>query len=79
MQKSCKENKPQIEQSTTYLQMKKKWNMVRDVEVHFIDNFQHAAIDVKIEMGIHKGPAEALLTPKKLPDWDPLRRNNAEE
>ena len=30
--------------------------MVRDVKVHFIDSFQHAAIDVKIEMAIHKGP-----------------------
>ena len=51
--------------------------MVRDVKVHFIDNFQHAAIDVKIDMAIHKGPAETLVTPKKIPECDPLRGNDA--
>ena len=53
--------------------------MVKDVKVHFIDNFQHAAIDVKIEMTVHKGHSETLVTPKKILDCDPLRRNNAEE
>ena len=53
--------------------------MVRDVKVDFIVSFQHAAIDVKIEMAIHKGPSEILCTPKKILDCDPLRRNNAEE
>ena len=53
--------------------------MVRDVKVHFIDNFQHAAIDVKIDMAIHKGPSETLVTPKKIPDCDPLRGNDAYE
>ena len=53
--------------------------MVKDVKVHFIDNFQHAAIDVKIEMTIHKGHAEVLRVPKKLPECDPLRGKNAEE
>ena len=53
--------------------------MVRDVKVHFIDNFQHAAIDVKIDMTIHKGPSETLVTPKKIPECDPLRGNDAYE
>ena len=30
--------------------------MGKEVKVHFIDNFQHAASDVKIEMTVHKGP-----------------------
>ena len=53
--------------------------MVKEVKVHFIDNFQHVAIDVKIEMAIHKGPAEVLGVPKKIPECDPLRGNNADE
>ena len=47
--------------------------MVWDVKVHFIEDFQHAAIDVNIEMGIHKGPVKALVTPNKLLEIDPLK------
>ena len=53
--------------------------MVKEVKVHFIDNFQHAAIDLKTEMTIHKGPSETLITLRKLPECDPLRGNNAIE
>ena len=53
--------------------------MVRDVKVHFIDNFQHAAIDVNIDMAIHKGPSETLVAQKKIPECDPLRGNDAYE
>ena len=37
--------------------------MVKDVKVNFINNFQHVAIDVKIERVINKGPSEAKTTP----------------
>ena len=53
--------------------------MVRDVKVHFIEHFQHAGIEIKIEMGIQKGPAEALITPRKLPKIDRLRGIDGEE
>ena len=54
-------------------------NIVRDVKMHFIDGFQHAAIDVKIEMSIQKGPADALVTPQTLPDIDQLRGIDCDE
>ena len=53
--------------------------MVKDVKINFIDNFQHAAIDVKIEMVIHKGPSDVLSTGNKLSECDPLRGSHADE
>ena len=53
--------------------IEKARKMVRDVKVHFIEDFQHAAIDVKIEMGIHTGPADALVSPNEFIDVDQLR------
>ena len=53
--------------------------MVKDVKVHFINNYKHAAIDVKIEMVINKGPSEVLVTTKTIPDCDLLRGNNADD
>ena len=57
----------------------KVWKMVIDVNVHFIDDFQHAAIDVNIKMSIQKGPAEELITPKKLSEIDSFRGHDGEE
>ena len=50
--------------------------MVREFKVHFIDTFQHAAIDVKIAMDTDKGCADAIRMPTKLPNIALCRETN---
>ena len=50
----------------------KAMKMVREVKVHFIDSFQHAAIEVKIALDTDMGCAGTISMPRNLPKIAPL-------
>ena len=74
-----KRSKLQIENIDYVFVNERVERIVKDFKVYFIDNFQHAAIDVNIEMVINKRPSDVLFNTPKLPDCDPRRGNNADE